>query len=70
MPNPPHAVQNVLDCLKKALKVADHCVGNDTKHVFLFIEILNEYVFFFEHGVAVSERFQTPPPARIHTVFT
>ncbi|KAF9930327.1 Vacuolar protein sorting-associated protein 35 [Mortierella alpina] len=39
--------KRVLECLQKALKIADSCMDNVT-NVELFVEILNRYIFYFE----------------------
>jgi len=38
----------VLECLQKALKIAAACV-DASMNVHLFVEILNEYLFYFEN---------------------
>jgi hypothetical protein len=35
-----------MECLKKALKIADICMSNP-KNLYLFITILNKYVYYF-----------------------
>ncbi|CAG8434801.1 11759_t:CDS:10 [Ambispora gerdemannii] len=39
--------KKVLDCLQKALKIADSCMDSVT-NVELFVEILNRYIYYFE----------------------
>ncbi|RIA86326.1 vacuolar protein sorting-associated protein 35 [Glomus cerebriforme] len=39
--------KRVLECLQKALKIADSCMDSVT-NVELFVEILNRYVYYFE----------------------
>lgn len=39
----------MLECLQKALKVADTCMDS-SMNVHLFVEILNRYLFYFDHG--------------------
>ncbi|CAG8500735.1 13480_t:CDS:10 [Acaulospora morrowiae] len=39
--------KRVLECLQKALKIADSCMDSVT-NVELFIEILNRYIYYFE----------------------
>jgi len=39
--------KRVLECLQKALKIADACMETD---IHLFIEILNEYLYYYTHG--------------------
>jgi len=41
--------KRVLDCLQRALKIADVCMQSGM-NVSLFIEILNRYVYYFEAG--------------------
>ena len=46
------SVQNgkrALECLQKALKIADSCMDAVT-NVQLFVEILNRYIFYYEKG--------------------
>uniref|UniRef100_UPI00358FEED2 vacuolar protein sorting-associated protein 35 n=1 Tax=Myxine glutinosa TaxID=7769 RepID=UPI00358FEED2 len=44
-----HDSKRVMDCLKKAVKIANQCMDASLQ-VQLFIEILNRYVFFYEKG--------------------
>ena len=37
----------MLECLQRSLKIADSCMDLETK-VALFIDILNEYLYYFE----------------------
>jgi len=39
--------KRVLECLQKALKIADSCMDSIT-NVELFVEILNRYIYYFE----------------------
>ncbi|KAI8377974.1 vacuolar protein sorting-associated protein 35 [Radiomyces spectabilis] len=41
--------KRALECLQKALKIADSCMDTVT-NVELFVEILNRYVYYFEKG--------------------
>lgn len=41
--------KRVADCLKKGLRIANHCMDTAVQ-VQLYVEILNFYVFFFEKG--------------------
>jgi len=41
--------QRVLECLQRSLKIADTCMDAAT-NIRLFVEILNEYLFYFEKG--------------------
>ena len=56
--------KKIMECLKKSLKVADTCIQQDPKHVALFVDILNEYIYFFEQGVVRLPPPPPPPPAR------
>ncbi|KAF9354685.1 Vacuolar protein sorting-associated protein 35 [Mortierella sp. NVP85] len=44
---PYHDGKRVLECLQKALKIADSCMDSVT-NVELFVEILNRYIYYFE----------------------
>lgn len=41
--------KRVLECLQKALKIADTCMDS-SMNVHLFIEILNEFLYYFENN--------------------
>ena len=41
--------KRALECLQKALKIADSCMDAVT-NVQLFVEILNRYIYYFEKG--------------------
>lgn len=41
--------KRALECLQKALKIADSCMDPVT-NVELFVEILNRYIYYFEKG--------------------
>jgi vacuolar protein sorting-associated protein 35 len=41
--------KRALECLQKALKIADSCMDSVT-NVELFVEILNRYIYYFEKG--------------------
>ncbi|KAI8142409.1 vacuolar protein sorting-associated protein 35 [Fennellomyces sp. T-0311] len=41
--------KRALECLQKALKIADSCMDAAT-NVELFVEILNQYIYYFERG--------------------
>ena len=49
--------KKIMECLKKSLKVADTCISQDPKYVQLFVDVLNEYIYFHEHGVTEAEKF-------------
>ena len=36
----------VMDCLKKAIKIADKCM-TEGKNIYLFISILNKYLYYY-----------------------
>jgi hypothetical protein len=38
----------VLECLQRSLKIADVCMTS-SMHVHLFVEILNQYLYYFEN---------------------
>jgi vacuolar protein sorting-associated protein 35 len=42
--------QRSLECLQRALKLADACTTENPIHVRLFIDLLDHYLFFFENG--------------------
>lgn len=46
--------RRVVECLKKALKVADVCMSNP-QNLWLFVLILNKYLYFIEQGVTSIE---------------
>ncbi|KAG0240701.1 Vacuolar protein sorting-associated protein 35 [Actinomortierella wolfii] len=49
--------KRVLECLQKALKIADSCMDSVT-NVELFVEILNRFIYYFEkHNDAVSVKY-------------
>ncbi|KAF8928415.1 Vacuolar protein sorting-associated protein 35 [Dissophora ornata] len=49
--------KRVLECLQKALKIADSCMDNVT-NVELFVEILNRYIYYFEkNNEAVTVKY-------------
>lgn len=38
----------VLDCLKRAIKIADICM-NQAKNLYLFAIILNKYIYYYHY---------------------
>jgi len=44
-----HDAKRVLECLQKSLKIANSCIDSSINNVNLFIEILNEYLYYFEY---------------------
>jgi len=52
---PPKEYKNgkrVLECLQKSLKIADTCM-DASMNVHLFVEILNQYLYYFENDCDV-----------------
>jgi len=50
--------QRVLECLQRALKIADACSMSSSANVQLFVEILEHYVYYFEKdNPVISDRF-------------
>jgi vacuolar protein sorting-associated protein 35 len=45
----------VLECLQRSLKIADVCMSS-SMHVHLFVEILNQYLYYFENDNEVGRR--------------
>jgi Vacuolar protein sorting-associated protein 35 len=39
-----------MDCLKRAIKIADICM-TQAKNLYLFIIILNKYIYYFQLGI-------------------
>lgn len=44
--------KRVLECLQRSLRIADACGHSTTATVALFLEILEAYLYFFQHDVA------------------
>jgi hypothetical protein len=42
--------QRTLECLQRSLKLADASVNSDPKNVYLFVDLLEDYLYFFEEG--------------------
>ncbi len=42
--------QRALECLQRALKLADACTSSNPSDVRLFVDLLDQYLFFFEHN--------------------
>jgi vacuolar protein sorting-associated protein 35 len=40
--------QRALECLQRALKLADACTSANPEDIYLFVDLLDHYVFFFE----------------------
>ncbi|GKZ00686.1 hypothetical protein MPSEU_001020700 [Mayamaea pseudoterrestris] len=63
--------QRALECLQRALKLADACTSANPANAFLFIELLETYIFFFEHkNPSISAAYITGLVALVkeHTV--
>ena len=45
--------QRVLECLQRALKIADACCMASSAHIQLFVDILDHYVYFYENECPV-----------------
>ncbi|CAO3613358.1 unnamed protein product [Cunninghamella blakesleeana] len=59
--------KRALECLQKALKIADSCMDSVT-NVQLFVEILNQYIYYFEKGNdAVTVKYLNGLIDLIHT---
>lgn len=49
--------KKILECLQKALKIADTCMDAIT-NIQLFIEILNYYIYFYKRGIpSISQTY-------------
>ncbi len=48
--------KRVLECLQKALKIADSCM-DAAMNVHLFVEILNQYLYYYGKNEAVKMEF-------------
>ncbi len=59
--------KRVLECLQKSLRIADACMDS-SMNVKLFVEILNEYLYYFEgRNEAVAVKYLTGLIALIKT---
>jgi len=59
--------KRVLECLQKSLKIADTCMDS-AMNVHLFVEILNQYLYYFENGCdAVTSEYLSGLIALINT---
>ncbi|OQS07620.1 vacuolar protein sorting-associated protein 35 [Thraustotheca clavata] len=48
----------VLECLQRALKIADTCASSSSSQVGLFVEILDEYLYFFlAHTPEITKQY-------------
>ena len=52
--------QRALECLQRALKLADACTNTNPSHLRSFVDLLEHYVFFFENkNPAISPTYIT-----------
>jgi len=52
-----HDPRRVLECLQRSLKIADVCMSS-SMHVHLFVEILNQYLYYFEkENEVITEKY-------------
>ena len=51
--------ERVLECLQRALRVADSCMEMATS-IELFVEILDRYVYYFDQRMNLSVPFLDP----------
>jgi hypothetical protein len=56
----------VLECLQRSLKIADTCMDAAT-NIRLFVEILNEYLFYFEKGNRQTNKHTQTQQANTNT---
>ena len=60
----------VMDCLKKAIKIADKCM-TEVKNIYLFINILNKYLYYyyidaeFVSSSILTSQFRSQPKTSI-----
>lgn len=54
----------MVECLKKALRIAKQCM-DPTVQVQLFVEILNRYLYFYEKGNDKVRHFKECQTARV-----
>jgi len=47
--------KRVLECLQRSLKIADVCMTS-SMHVHLFVEILNQYLYYFENDCPLGDK--------------
>merc|ERR1712157_434772 len=48
----------VLECLQRSLKIADASIASSSSHIVLFIEILDQYVYYYENAhPAITTKF-------------
>jgi len=50
--------QRVLECLQRALKIADACTAASATNLQLFVDILEQYIYFYEKkNPIITDRF-------------
>lgn len=50
--------QRALECLQRALKLADASTTASASYVYLFVDLLDHYVYFFEKGnPSITEKY-------------
>lgn len=60
-----HDARRVLECLQRSLKIADVCMSS-SMHVHLFVDILNEYLYYFEN----ENEMVVPPPKSLSQTYS
>merc|ERR1711935_1076743 len=59
--------QRVLECLQRALKIADACTATSPTNLQLFVDILDQYIYFYERdNPIITDRFISGLIALIH----
>ena len=52
--------QRALECLQRALKLADASTTASASYVYLFVDVLDHYVYFFENeNPSITEKYVT-----------
>lgn len=52
--------QRALECLQRALKLADASTTASASHVYLFVDLFDHYVYFFEKkNPSITEKYVT-----------
>mmetsp|Transcript_12429 Transcript_12429/g.17744 ORF Transcript_12429/g.17744 Transcript_12429/m.17744 type:complete len:1412 (+) Transcript_12429:314-4549(+) len=52
--------KRVLECLQRALKIADVCTTSSPGNAYLFVDILEKYIYFYERkNPVISDKFIT-----------
>lgn len=69
--NPYRNPQRVLECLQRALKIADACSMSSSANLILFVEILDYYVYYYEiENPAITDKFVSGLIALINEHFS